>query len=72
MLEMGQLYYSETKEQKRKLNDSISLQGAAVNVNQKDKCILEIQTNPVLILKASDEATAQEWLVAFKSHINYS
>lgn len=72
ILEMGQLFYSESKEQKRKLNDSISLQGVKVAINPKDSCIIEVQTSPVLILKTADEATAQEWLEAFKSHINYS
>ena len=71
-LEMGQLFYSESKEQKRKLNDSISLQGVDVVINSNEKCMIEVQTNPILFLKASSDDEAAEWLEAFKSHIGYS
>ena len=72
ILEMGQLFYSESKEQKRKLNDSISLQGVSVSMSSKDNCLLEVQTSPPLFLKAVNESEAAAWLEAFKSHIAYS
>lgn len=69
ILEMGQLFYSVSKEQKRKLNDSILLQGVNVVLGSKDRCIIEVQTSPILFLKASSDSEAAEWLEAFKSHI---
>ena len=68
---MGQLHYSESKEQKRKLNDSIPLQGVDVTLSTKDSCIIELQTNPPLLLKASTGEEANGWLEAFTAHISY-
>ena len=72
ILEMGQLYYSDSKDTKRKLNDSIFLQGVGVVIAPSDACILEVQTSPALFLKAGNEQEAREWFEAFKSHIAYS
>ena len=68
---MCQLHYSEKEEQKHKLNDSIYLQGIEVNLNKKDPCIIEINTSPVLSLKAASQTEAQEWLQALTLHVNY-
>lgn len=67
-LEMGQLHFSDSKGNKNKLSDSITLQGIAIVQNLDDPLLIEIHAKPILYIKASTVPEAQEWYKTLLEH----
>ena len=70
-LEMGQLHFSEGKGTKNKLSDTITVQGLKITINAKDPLIIEIDSSPPLLLKASNETEARLWYQSLLEHGKY-
>lgn len=68
-LEMGQLYYSESKGSKNKIRDTIELVGLEITLESPQ--IVKIHSKPALFLKAENEQEASEWLAALLKHSQF-